>query len=91
MGSVRAPAGLRYLRMRLRYLRVHLRLFHTAGVTLHILDVTPYALGLGLNWHYLRMHLRDPATRFKRSGSGVLDLSWIFRSPLNLMNLPVTR
>ena len=91
MGSVRTPAGLRYLRMRLCYLRVHLRLFHIAGVTLHILDVTPYALSLGLNRHYLRTHLRDPAARFNRSGSGVLHLSWIFRSPLNLMNLPVTR
>jgi hypothetical protein len=77
--------------MRFYYLRVHLRLFHQQGVTLHILDVTPYALSLEPNWHYLRMHLRDPATRSKRSGSGVLPLSWIFRSPLNLMNLPVTR
>src|SRR5258707_13784030 len=30
------------------------------------------------------MHLRDAATRSKRSGRGVLALSWIFRSPLNL-------
>src|ERR1700733_12754742 len=80
---VRRPSCVTF-RMRLRYLRVHLRLFHTAGVTLHILDVTPYALRLRLSSHYLCTHLRDLPIRSRGCGRKALALSWIFRSPLNL-------
>ncbi|MEA2261643.1 MAG: hypothetical protein QOJ51_4468, partial [Acidobacteriaceae bacterium] len=55
---------------------------------MHILKVTLYALKSQLNLHYLRMHLRDPATRCKSSGRGAFALSLIFRSPLNLNASP---